>query len=335
MIRCLALLIAVALPVFPRCLPADELRFDHVERTSVEDGLAHSTVWDVHQDRRGFLWFATAGHLNRYDGYQFKTYRHDPDDPETLSASEVMVIHEGRQGSLWLGTRGRGLNRFVPSEERFERYEHDPEDPGSLLGNRVRAVLEDRSGALWVGTYRGLSRLSPDRETFTHCRHDSANPDSLSAAMVWALLEDRQGRLWVGTWGGGLDRYQPGSGVASNESHKFVHYRHDPADPRTVLDDKIYALHEDRDGELWVGTKVGLNRFDRAGDLDRLDAAAEQLRLLLDELFELSRVGIQVNPPRRASDHRTASLSSPVELLEAVSGGELKLELWSRRDRSS
>ncbi len=75
------LLGAVTLLVLPGILPAGEVRFDYVERISVDDGLSHSEVWEIHQDRRGFLWFATASGLNRYDGYEFKVYQHLPDDP--------------------------------------------------------------------------------------------------------------------------------------------------------------------------------------------------------------------------------------------------------------
>ncbi|MCP3962192.1 MAG: hypothetical protein GY719_30485, partial [bacterium] len=63
---------------------------------TTEDGLSHSSVWDVLQDRRGFLWFATAGLLQRYDGYRFTSFQHDPDDPESVSAGKVLAILEDR-----------------------------------------------------------------------------------------------------------------------------------------------------------------------------------------------------------------------------------------------
>ncbi len=90
-------------------LAAREARFD---RLSVEDGLSHSSVWDVHQDSRGFLWFGTQEGLNRYDGYGFKVYKHSPDDPGAHSDCAVLAIHEDRTGDLWIGPRGGGLNRF-------------------------------------------------------------------------------------------------------------------------------------------------------------------------------------------------------------------------------
>ncbi len=99
------LLGGIALLAFPVLLPADELRFDYVEHISIEDGLSHNTVWDIHQDRRGFLWFATGSGLNRYDGCDLKVYRHDPDDPESISRSQVMVLHEDRHVGTGEGDR--------------------------------------------------------------------------------------------------------------------------------------------------------------------------------------------------------------------------------------
>ncbi len=64
----LFLLAAAARPAPPR--------FVHL---SVEDGLSHASVWDIHQDGRGFLWIGTQDGLNRYDGYCFEVYKHDPE----------------------------------------------------------------------------------------------------------------------------------------------------------------------------------------------------------------------------------------------------------------
>ena len=55
------------------------------ERITAADGLSQNAVLAIWQDQRGFMWFGTEGGLNKYDGYQFTVYKHDPDDPLTLS----------------------------------------------------------------------------------------------------------------------------------------------------------------------------------------------------------------------------------------------------------
>ncbi len=235
------------------------LRF---ERLSVEDGLSHSSVWTIYQDSVGFLWLGTQEGLNRFDGYGFKVYRHDPADPDSISESEVLAILEDRRGDLWIGTRGGGLNRFIQAEERFERFRHDPADPESLSHDVVEALLEDSGGNLWVGTGGGLNRFDPaagHATRFSHFRHDPQDPGSLSGNAVWKLYQDRQGDLWVGT-DSGLSRLPAGT---ADTGTGFVRYRHDPRDPASLSHDSVGPMVEDTDGRLWIGTSAGLDRLDR------------------------------------------------------------------------
>ncbi len=225
-------------------------RFEHL---SVEDGLSHSAIMAIAQDRYGFLWIGTRNGLNRYDGYRFRVFQHDPEDPTSLADSDIDSIYEDRSGELWIGTSG-GLHRFDRAEERFIRYLHDPEDPRSLSHNFVTAIFEDHTRTLWIATYGGLNRLAADG-AFQHYLHDPADARALSDSWVETLAEDGEGRLWVGT-NGGLDLYDRPSGT-------FRHYRHDPANPQGLSDNRISAIREDADGNLWVGTDRGLNRFDR------------------------------------------------------------------------
>jgi hypothetical protein len=73
------------------------LRFDHI---SIEQGLSQSSARVIFQDSRGFLWFGTEDGLNRYDGYTFKTYKPDPDDPASLSGRWINSIVEDQDGFL-------------------------------------------------------------------------------------------------------------------------------------------------------------------------------------------------------------------------------------------
>ena len=74
--------LSLAVPAVPA--GAQPLRF---ERLTIEQGLSQSTANSVVEDDLGFLWIGTQDGLNRYDGYGFKTYRHDPDDPGSLSSN--------------------------------------------------------------------------------------------------------------------------------------------------------------------------------------------------------------------------------------------------------
>jgi len=112
--------------------PQDQASTIRFERITAEDGLSQNAVLAIWQDSQGFMWFGTEGGLNKYDGYQFIVYKHDPDDPTTLSDDFVSSIYEDRDGNLWVGTRN-GLNRFDRATGTFTRYQHDPGDPQSLV----------------------------------------------------------------------------------------------------------------------------------------------------------------------------------------------------------
>ena len=79
------------------------------ERFSIEDGLSSSTINSIIQDKKGFLWIATENGLNRYDGYSFKVYLHNPDDSSSLSQNFIWSLAEDKDGFIWAGTEGGGL----------------------------------------------------------------------------------------------------------------------------------------------------------------------------------------------------------------------------------
>jgi len=82
------------------------------ETITINDGLSQGMVTWIMQDRYGFLWFATKGGLNRYDGYHFVVYRHDPSDPNSIADNYIETVFEDSKGRLWVGTTSQGLELF-------------------------------------------------------------------------------------------------------------------------------------------------------------------------------------------------------------------------------
>ena len=108
------------------------------------------------------MWFATRDGLNRYDGNAFIVYKHNPNDPGSLSANFVLDLMEDDQGYLWIATDFGGVNKFDPATERFVRYRHDPNNPNSISGDSVETIARDSRGHLWFGTVdSGLDKFDP------------------------------------------------------------------------------------------------------------------------------------------------------------------------------
>ena len=144
-----ALLLAGPLGALPPSAVAPG-SFSHV---TVEDGLPHSYVRAIIKDRGGFMWFATARGLVRYDGAHLVVYRHDPNDPASLPSGEPSSLLEDREGRLWVGTMSSeraGVAVLDRGTGRFTRHLADGR-PGSLSAPYVQAIYQDHEGRIWVG----------------------------------------------------------------------------------------------------------------------------------------------------------------------------------------
>ncbi|MGD8623464.1 MAG: two-component regulator propeller domain-containing protein [Anaerolineae bacterium] len=226
------------------------------QRISLAQGLSQSVVTAIQRDELGFMWFGTQDGLNRYDGYEFVVYKHDPAEANSLANNFVSALLYDPDGTLWIGTNGGGLDRFDPRTGQFTHYRQDPADPDSLAHNVVETLLRDQEGNLWVGTGGGLDRFDAEKGHFVHYYDKWDSGGGLDHSKVNVVYQDRAGNLWVGTDGGGLDRLDPETGA-------WLRYHHDPADPSSLAYDDVQSLDESVDGALWVGTEGGgLDRFD-------------------------------------------------------------------------
>ncbi|MBK8498352.1 MAG: hypothetical protein IPL52_05930 [Flavobacteriales bacterium] len=135
---------------------------------SIHEGLSQGMVTWIMQDRYGFMWFATKDGLNRYDGYSFKVYRHDPSDSTSVRNSFITSITEDRRGRLWVGT-STGLDLFDQERESFTHFPCTDGDPLPTGPSKVfngcgcQEISEDLAGNIWVATNQGLNRLALPR----------------------------------------------------------------------------------------------------------------------------------------------------------------------------
>lgn len=202
-------------------------------------------VYSIVEDSSGFLWFGVAGGggLSRFDPRtgKLKTYRHERQNPRSLSNDEVRSLLIDHNGTLWAGTDD-GLNAFDPRTEEFRVYA-PPAKPSTY-----RSIVEDSMGHLWLSSaWTGVHRFDPATGRFTAYQH-SDKPGSLNSDNVNAVCVDHSDRLWLGTQDG-LSALDPASGV-------FRTY--DLGPPNSPVN----GILEDARGNLWLGTNSGLLRFD-------------------------------------------------------------------------
>ena len=250
----LLLLLTAASPQAAVALPPGS--FSHL---TVEDGLPHSYVRAILKDRDGFMWFATARGLVRYDGARLVVYRHDPNDAATLPPGAPTCLLEDRDGRLWVGTISgprAGIGVLDRSTGRFTRYLPDGR-PGSLSAPYVQAIYQDRDGRLWVGHAQGLDLFDPATNAFAAF---PIGPEG-SEPRVMAMLEDSRGTFWVATERSGLYQFDR----AARVFRRFVVHGESAADAGDARESFFAAFLEQPAGTLWVaGYGAGLVRIDLA-----------------------------------------------------------------------
>ena len=230
------------------------------------ESLAHDEVNRFLVTSDGSLWIATDAALQRRrppgpaGRERFDTFRHDPDDPESLPDGDVIGLLED-DGKLWIGAT-KGFARFDPELGRSERFLEGADYPQVAEADGAGdpfavPMLLDRRGWLWIATRAGASVFDRAANRFRHYRPDPDDPYSLSGRFIQDAHEDSAGDLWLAT-NRGLSRYSP-------EQDAFDVYVHDPADPQSLSNDRVGSIYESRSGMLWFGTNVGgVSSFSRA-----------------------------------------------------------------------
>ncbi len=185
---------------------------------TLDQGLSHNTVFSIEQDYQGFIWFGTHEGLNRFDGYEFKKYFHDPQDSLTLPGNSVNCVFHDSKNRLWVATN-EGLSIYNREKDNFMNFE---DYSGKSLSNSiVTTIIEDREGNYWIGTFNGGLNYYNEKKDSLFIIRNNHNSDRLTGNTIRTIYEDETGFLWIGTRNG-LNKYNP-----ANNSNKFYKFHPD------------------------------------------------------------------------------------------------------------
>jgi signal transduction histidine kinase/ligand-binding sensor domain-containing protein/DNA-binding response OmpR family regulator len=214
---------------------------DHI---GLKDGLPTGFVWAIAKDRQGFMWFATANGLCRYDGNEVKVYLHDPKDLSSLPSNAISKIEVDADGYIWMKSYLSWLVRFDPATENSDRFQHGD--------NKISALKVGREGDVWIGcTGYGLQHLPKGSNEFIPYPADSWNMQRPQDPRPTSLYEDRRGNLWIGSESGSLNRYDRETGI-------FERYPSVAGLNAGRSGTEIHTILEDSEGLIWVGTAAGI-----------------------------------------------------------------------------
>ncbi len=102
---------------------AQQNQLKYVKKLSIKDGVAHNGVTSIFEDSRGFIWFGTYEGINKYDGYELKTYKNTI-DVKSLTSNRVRSLNEDKLGNIWIGT-DEGVTIYNHQKEKFTKLTSD------------------------------------------------------------------------------------------------------------------------------------------------------------------------------------------------------------------
>lgn len=233
---------------------AQNIKFEHYND---DNGLSHNSVRHIVQDKKGFLWFGTFSGLNRFDGYQFKTYLSSSPGENKLHNDDITALElDEKSNHLWIGTR-KGLTLFKMDTHVFTTFLPQKNDPNSLPEDEIRSVYVDKFKRVWVGTKtKGVYLFFLEEKRFEKIPIKGFD-------YVKEIFEDKKGNIWVGSYEKGsvakITLDNKGAIVKINDYTLFV--------PNSnVKNPYVNFIYEDAKSDIFVGTRQGLYKLDKASD---------------------------------------------------------------------
>ena len=202
---------------------------------TIEDGLSQSTVETIYQDSKGYIWIGTNDGLDRYNGYEFKHYKHDKYDKNSIANNYIVDIIEDKNGYIWVSTIG-GLSRINPDKDEIKNY-YSKEDRGNLSNSNLWQLLCTKDNRLIASTIDGLNVYDKNKDKFTRILYKEGE---LPSQYIYSLEEDINGHIWVGTDNGLVELDKDLNIVKSYQD--------------AIGDSDVYNVYDDSKGNIWVCT---------------------------------------------------------------------------------
>lgn len=257
---------------------------------NIEQGISQSTIEAIFQDSEGYLWLGTNDGLNRYNGYEFKTYNYE-EYQNSISHNGITDITEDKYGNIWVNTVS-GVNKINKKTEKISNY---TELNGKIKEDSTTEIIVTKDNNILVGTYEGLNIYNAKEDRFYVILEEK---DGILSSCIYSIDEDINGNIWIGTELGlnklskdfkVLETYTSESEIYNifcDDENGFVwagsdssgllkidtktkevtQYINDIEDENSIPANQVGAIIRDIKGNLWVGTTNGLARYNEKND---------------------------------------------------------------------
>ncbi len=219
----------------------DHFKFSHL---NINDGLSNNQVNCILKDSIGFMWFGTKSGLNRFDGYNFKIFRHDLPDSTSISDNFITSVFEDHRGRLWVNTNN-GLNIYDPLDETFHHDTSSFLNALNINDESINKIYKDNPGNYWyIGSVSGLHKYSrKDNATFNF-NHNPDDSASVFTNFISDIYEDPDNDLWIIHHNGILEKMD-------HRSSKII-YRNNYLYKNYDGEYLEYGIYVDSEGDIWI-----------------------------------------------------------------------------------
>ena len=247
------------------------------ESITNESGLSHNTVYDICQDKSGFMWFATDEGLNRYDGQNLKQY-YSQNNATSLPSNTIPSIVYTIDNFLFAGTL-KGLAHYQPETDNFQQILNEGKTLGEIVAlqqgkgseilistesngafiynyvkksmralnffnQRIIGMTTDKEGYYWAFSRFAIFRFGKENRTLAEFY---VSPNLFNSAISY-MGSDSKGILWVGTFKSGLFQYN----FKNNNFHALENLK-------SLNINYVRTIEEgEKENEYWIGTEKGL-----------------------------------------------------------------------------
>ena len=187
------------------CLNNDSLTFT---KRTFNNFLYNNRIVSIREDSFGNLWIGTLKGLVRYnmESESYKIFKHQKENPNSLSDRQVRSVFEDSNKNLWIGTIN-GLNLYDPRSENFLHFGKNIYSDKSLSNDAVRCMAEDSEKNLLIGTNEGLNIFNIETKELKKYSQKKMIRGNLNHFFIYSLFIDNAGTVWVGTLSGGVNYF--------------------------------------------------------------------------------------------------------------------------------
>jgi ligand-binding sensor domain-containing protein len=217
-------------------------------------------------DNKSFFWLVSPNSIFKFNLNDFAQYTPeiinveliDIEDENVINGSHnyILSIIEDKEGKVWTATFSKNLFFYDEKSKKFNQYmiSHPQKDD---FNNKYKRILIDRDGDFFI-TIEKVGLLHWNRRNNTFRLHNPSESTDLAQINIWdAIQEDEDGLIWIG------DRYTSGISIFDKQTQHFSYCQQDDQNLYSLISNKINTIYRDRNGTMWVGTMIGINKYSK------------------------------------------------------------------------